>query len=76
MIRALLFQILFLIKPMLLNYNSTDCPLITTTPSPKPWLPLVGPQFQNQVELRNTDGLMAFFISDYVLAHHMFSRIL
>ena len=76
MIRALLFQILFLNQPMLLNYNFTDCPLITTTPSPKPWLPLVGPQFQNHVELRNTDGLMAFFISDYVRAHHMFSRIL
>ena len=29
------------------------------------WRPLVGPQFQNHVELRNTDGLMAFFISDY-----------
>ena len=75
MIRALLFQILFLIKPMLCNYNSTDCPLIATTPKNQ-WLPLVGPQFQNHVELRNTDGLMAFFISEYVRAHHMFSLIL
>ena len=51
---------------MLYNYDSTDCPLIATTPSSKDqWRPLVGPQFQNHVELRNTDGLMAFFISDY-----------
>jgi hypothetical protein len=62
---------------MLCNYNSTDCPLIATTPSPiNQWLPLVGPQFQNHFELRNTDALMAFFTSDYVRAHHMFSRIL
>ena len=50
--------------------NLEDCPLISTTPNPEitksPTLsPLVGPQFQNHVELRNTDGLMAFFISDY-----------
>ena len=58
----------------LCNYNSTDCPLIATTPSPKDqWRPLVGPQFQNHVELRNTDGLMAFVLSDYVRAHHLFS---
>ena len=62
---------------MLCNYNSTDCPLMATTPSPKDqWLPLVGPQFQNHVELRNTDGLMAFVLSDYVRAQHMFSEIL
>ena len=52
---------------MLYNYDSTDCPLIATTPSSKDqWRPLVGPQFQNHVELRNTDGLMAFILSDYV----------
>ena len=47
--------------------NIEDCPLISTTPDPgiTKWLPLVGPQFQNHVELRRTDGLMAFFISDY-----------
>ena len=55
-------KVIFLIKPMLCNHNSTDCPLIATTPSPEnQWLPMVGPQFQNHVELRNADGLMAFF---------------
>ena len=29
------------------------------------WRPLVAPQFQNHVKFKNTDGLMAFFISDY-----------
>ena len=67
---------------MLYNYNSTDCPFIATTTGPSPkeigkkWLPLVGPEFENHAELRNTDGLMALFISAYVRAHHMFSRIL
>ena len=26
---------------------------------------MVGPHFQNHVALKNTDGLMAFFISDH-----------
>ena len=60
-------KVIFLIKPMLCNHNSTDCPLIATTPSPEnQWLPMVGPQFQNHVALKNTDGLMAFFISDSI----------
>ena len=67
---------------MLYNYNSTDCPFIATTPGSSPkeigkkWLPLVGPEFENHAELRNTDGLMAFVLSDYVRAQHMFSEIL
>jgi hypothetical protein len=28
-------------------------------------VPLVSPHFQNHVLLKNTDGLMAFLISDY-----------
>ena len=29
------------------------------------WRPLVAPYFRNHLKLKNTDGLMAFFISDY-----------
>ena len=39
-----------------------DCPSTSRTTT---WEPLVGPHFQNNLELRNTDGLMAFFLSDY-----------
>ena len=47
------------------NYNSTDCPGETTPDDGVTWRPLVGPHFQNHVTLKNTDGLMAFFISDH-----------
>ena len=52
------------------NYNSTDCPVETVeTVETVTWRHqywLVGPQFQNHVALKNTDGLMAFFISDSI----------